>query len=411
MTNQTLETPKPKNKYIGVLFGIYTIATMAIYILPYTKLMYPYIPVAILMMASLPLIMFRKNEWSLYGAALCFITFVFFCIGHWSLVDGINDAVRNLRLFLPIIWGAYAIRNCSKKQRIFILLGFTVVTVIILYNSIIALEEEPWIARILAQDQNSSTDEVNEYRLRNVGGYAFSYMVGAITVCIAWLALRLKKIWQKILCIVAVVFCYSYIIQTMYTTLLILTTVCIFLLLIVCAKNVMTKYILLVVALGIFLGISPLLKYLGGVFSSDSLLSDKFDQMYLAVSGEGVDALGLRPTLIKQALENWAKTPLLGDSYSTHAHSLFFEMLQSSGIIGTGLWICLFSYTWCFMHKELKSNGVDPLIFNVAMIYFAALSVFNDTRYTFEITIAVFFIIPLLASVVSEKKSTTKEKD
>ena len=28
---------------------------------------------------------------------------------RYELVDGINDIVRNVRLFLPILWGAYAI--------------------------------------------------------------------------------------------------------------------------------------------------------------------------------------------------------------------------------------------------------------------------------------------------------------
>ena len=409
MTNQTLETQKNKSKYLNVLFCIYVIATMAIYILPSAKLTLPYIPVAILMLSSLPLIMFKKNEWSLYAVTLGFVSLVWVLIGYFSLVDGINDLVRNLRLFLPILWGVYAINHCNKKQRSLILIGFAVVTIIILYNSLKALEEEPWIARLLAQDQSSSSDEINEYRMQNVGGYPFAYMIGAVTICIAWLALKLKRIWQKVLCVVAVIFCYSYIIQTMYTTLLILTSVCIFLLLIIYSKNVFTKFILGIVALAVYLWIEPLLQYLSGVFDSSSLLSTKFEQMYLAVSGKGVEALGSRPVLMSQAFNNFLSSPFFGSETKSPSHSLFFELLQGGGIFGTILWIALYVCTWILMLKELKKNNISTILFNACMIYFSALSIFNDTRYTFEITIAVFFIVPMLSSVIGSQKENKKD--
>ncbi len=409
MANQTLENPKKQSKYINILFCIYTIVTMAIYILPSAKLTLPYIPVAILMLTSLPLIMFKKNEWSLYGFFLCFVSVVWVLIGYFGLVDGINDFVRNLRLFLPIIWGVFAINYCNKKQRTIILIGFAIVTIIILYNSLKALEEEPWIARLLAQDQSTSSDEINEYRLKNVGGYPFAYMMGAVTICTAWLALRLKQIWQKALCVVAVIFCYSYIIQTMYTTLLILTSVCIFLLLMIYSKNVFTKFILIVVALAIYLGIEPLLQYLSGVFDSSSLLSTKFEQMYLAVSGKGVEALGSRPVLMSQAFNNFLSSPFFGSETKSPSHSLFFELLQGGGIFGTILWIGLYVSTWIIMLKELRKNNISTVLFNACMIYFSALSIFNDTRYTFEITIAVFFIVPVLSSVIGSKKENKED--
>ena len=409
MTNQTLENPKNKTKNSNILFCVYAIATMAIYILPYTKLMFPYIPVAILMLSSFPLIMLKKNSWGLFGVALCYVSLIMAVLFRYELVDGINDIVRNVRLFLPILWGAYAINHCNRKQRIIILIGFTIITCIILYNSIKALEEDPWIARILAQDQSSSSDDINAYRKQNVGGYSFAYMVGAVTICVAWLALKFKQVWKKVLCIVGVIFCYFYIIQTMYTTLLLLTSICIFFLLILYSRKISTKIFLVVIAIGIYFGIEPLLYYLSGVFDSSSLLSTKFNQMYLAVSGKGVEALGSRPVLISQAFNNWLESPIWGGNAKTPSHSLFFELLQGGGIVGTILWLTLYACTWALMVKELKKNNISTVIFNACMIYFSALSIFNDTRYTFEITIAIFFVVPILSSIFAIQKN--KEKD
>ena len=410
MYQTTIENEATKNKYRNVLFCLYTVATVAVYLLPYAKLMFPYIPVAILMLVSLPFLMMKKSSWGMYGVVLLFSTVLLFCIGFYALVDGINDAIRNLRLFLPILWGGYAITYCNKKQRIFLLLGFLAVTAVILISSMKALQEDPWIARILAQDQTTSSDEVNQYRLQNVGGYPFAYMVGVVTIGAAYLALNLRKFWKKLLAILAVIVCYYYIIQTMYTTLLLLTTVCIFVLLFCHMKSLLGKYFLFAAALlGVFL-LPPLFSYLSGVFEG-SLLSTKFEQMYLAMSGEGIESLGTRPRLVSEALQNWLKTPFFGGQYDTHAHSLLFEMLQTQGLFGLSVWIFLFVVTWRFMHKELKKAQADTTIFNVCMLYFTALSIFNDTRYTFEITIAIFFVIPVLASLMGTRRGAVTEKE
>lgn len=411
MSIEMLENRESENKYSGILFSFYAIVTLAIYILPYTKLMFPYILVALLMLASFPLIVFKKNSWGMYGLLLCIATFFLaFAFLSSGVVNGINEIVRNLRMFLPILWGVYAINYCGRETRKIILLGFVAVTLIVLFSTIKALQENPWIARLLAQDQSHSSDEINKYRLQNVGGYPFAYMVGALTICIAWLALELKKIWQKIVAIAALVLCYFYIIQTMYTTLLILTTVCVFIMLMFFFKSVILKSLLIIVAMVVAFGLGPLFNFLSKALDSP-VLSVKFHQLYLAVSGGGIDSLGSRPTLIKEALENWIKTPIFGGNYDTPAHSVLFEALQSQGLFGLFIWIFLYAYTWYFMLRELKKNRIDTLMFNMCMVYFSILSVLNDTRHTFEITIAVFFIIPVVASLQRHAPQNVCEED
>lgn len=387
----------------SLVFSFYVVITMAIYILPYTKLMFPYIPVALLMIASLPLLMLKCKKMIFYVLTLLFATLLLFCIGFYGLVDSINDAIRNIRLFLPAIWGVYAVHFCNRKQKRFILIGFSVIALIIFIQSMKAMKEEPLIARILAEDQSYSRPEVNRYRLQNVGGYPFAYMMGVVTIGITWLTLEVNRLWEKVLCVIGIIACYAYMVSAMYTTLLILSTVCIILLLLVNAKSIITKLIILAFLILLSFFIPFLFGKLSGLFSG-TLLSTKFNQLFDATTGGGVEALGTRPDLISKAIENWLQTPIFGAKYNTHAHSLLFETLQTSGIVGLSIWVSLYIFTWVFIAKELKKNGINCKAFNVAMMYFTLLSILNDTRYTFEITIAVFFIVPVLSSLIEKKE-------
>ena len=56
---------------------------------------------------------------------------------------------------------------------------------------------------------------------------------------------------------------------------------------------------------------------------------------------------------------------------------------------------------------------MNASLFHIGMIYFTALSVFNDTKYTFEITIAVYFIFPVICSLLgmpAKKEKLEKRK-
>lgn len=164
-----------------------------------------------------------------------------------------------------------------------------------------------WITRVLAQDKATDTALIRSYRMANVGGFEFSYMIGIIILGLLWAFFHCKNKIVKILCVVGVVIGYYYIIQTMYTTLLILISVGIMLILILCVKNIIAKAALAVVGIVLMFSLAPLFKYLSGVFSG-SLLSVKFMRIYNALTLGDVDALGSRPELIMEAITNWQKS-------------------------------------------------------------------------------------------------------
>jgi hypothetical protein len=114
-----------------------------------------------------------------------------------ELLEAMNEGIRNIRFFLPVFWGIYTLRYCSRKQKILFLLFISCLAVFILLNTTSALASDPWLARRLAQDKSSSSDEINRYRLQNIGGFEFSYMMGIVTLCLADFTLKTKKtLWD-----------------------------------------------------------------------------------------------------------------------------------------------------------------------------------------------------------------------
>ena len=99
---------KKKDRMIS-LFNIYAVITLAVYILPYTKFVFPYIPVALLMLASIPLLIWKRNVWINYIVSVVVVSvllmFLFLFNGE-SYVNGINEMIRCIRFFLPALDGA-----------------------------------------------------------------------------------------------------------------------------------------------------------------------------------------------------------------------------------------------------------------------------------------------------------------
>ena len=162
------------------IFVFYTALIMAMYILPSLKITVPYIYSALLMLVFLPIAMIKMRSNLIFCIKLLVATFIsvafYFINGIYGPIDAINEAIRYIRFFLPVIWTIYALRFCSSKQQRNILLLFGIVTTFILIKTIIALENNIWIARILAQDKTTDNAEIHAYRMGNVGGFEFSYM-------------------------------------------------------------------------------------------------------------------------------------------------------------------------------------------------------------------------------------------
>ena len=389
-------------------FGLYVIITMAVYILPYTKFVVPYIVAALLMLVSLPVLMLKRIKWRDFGIVLIagsgFVMVVQYLLGTYGLTDSVNEMIRNVRFYLPALWACYALCYCNRKQRRNILIVFAALTVFILISTFIALEEDPEVVRNLASGKGQNA-EVDAYRLRNVGGFEFSYMMGLVTLGLTWGFLNAEKREHKILFFLLVVLGFYYIIQAMYTTLLIMTACGMFALLFLHTKNPVAKVLFVTLAVMVIFLLEPVLKLLSEVFPSDSVLSEKFLRMYTAMHTDDIDAMGLRPGLLAASFNNWLKNPLFGGRVSdSNAHSLLMSTLELGGIVGLAIWLGIFYMCWKMVSTELKRSGLDPMLFHLSALFLLILSFMNPVGYVFEVTVAGFFVVPLWISWMGSVK-------
>ena len=405
-------TPTSKKNISGRFFVAYIVLTLVIYLLPSLKLVVPYILAAVFMLLFFPASLLKMHRELNYHVLILFAAFLsgflYFANDIYGLTDMINEMVRWVRFFLPIIWTVYALRFCSSRQRRNLLIVFGLVVAFMLFKTLQALETNGWITRILAQDKAKDSAVMRAYRMANIGGFEFSYLMGIVVLCLVWGAFKCQKKIHKILCIVGAVVGFYYIIQTMYMTLLILTLLGILLLLFFNVKKLFPKIFLICGSIVLAFSIVPLCKYLSQVFVG-SLLSDKFLQLYTMLTGGGADSMGSRPGLIADAFERWAHSPIWGGyGFSDATHSLVFSTLESTGLIGL---ISFGGCLWCGykrLSSELNRMAVPTGLLSIVFSYIAGLAVLNPIGFVFEVTIAAFFITPLWSTLLCAGDSAGK---
>lgn len=412
MENRLADKKYTPPKILLWFFAIYTVITMTFYLLPYTQFVVPYTIMAPLMLFSFVWMFNVGEEGIVYsaivvGASLVLMFTVLIAQGL-DIVTGINAAIREMRFFLPALWGMFALKYADKRQRKLILVVFVALVLLVVYKTIEAVRVEPMIVRLLAQDKTRVNAEINSYRLNNVAGYTFSYMMGAVVICAAWISSNSYGKLLKGVGVVVLILSFYFVIETMYATLLILSFLGIVLVLLVKSKNIIAKVVIVFFGVIAVILIEDIMSWLSDLFAFSDVLHVKFRDMHNAIKYGDISQVGSRPRLIFEALGNWAKSPLFGSSEVNRAHSTIFSVLQESGLVGLSLWVTALLYAIRMITKKLRNMNVDARMFCVCAAYVAILSVFNDIRIIYELTIVVFFIVPLLSVYITENMERSK---
>lgn len=411
MENSLVKKRRGPQRLLSWIWVLYAVATTVCYLLPYTQFVLPYMFMALLMLASFFMVF---DNVKLFKYSVCVIVmslvlmFTVLIMQKLSIVTGINNAIREMRFFIPVLWGMFFLKNTDVKQRKIILVIYFAVTVLVVFKTLQALEIDPMIVRVLAQDKTRGTTEINAYRLNNVAGYSFSYMMGVVVICATWIAVNASRRLVRVISVLVVIVSFHYIIETMYATLLILSVLGVVLVLFVHSKNAIGRIALIILGLVALFFMEEIMAWLSDVFSFSRVLHIKFNDIHNAIKYGDVSEVGSRPQLMLNALENWVRSPLFGSSEANHAHSTFFSVLQESGLVGISLWIGTLAFAISLIVKKLKSLNVDVRMFGLSVAYLVTLSVFNDIRMVYELSIAVFFIVPILSVYMKEKSEQHK---
>ena len=396
---------KHKTEFIRINgWAIYILIYLPLCLLPAIKYSIPYVIAGVFSM--LPLIIVSLNNMRyrtilvlLVALGIIQATFVVLH-GNAPVTEIFNEPIRSVRYFVPCVL-LDKVFDFGKKGQRFVWLFATALIVFVIVQTLSALENDPMVARILAQG-SIEDEELMNYRFQNVGGFGNCYSLCLTFVVWVYFMFHSSKVMRLISVAVAVFILY-FTLQVQYMTMFLLCIVALLLVALYCSKNLYTRLLSIVFAVVALLFLSSILRWIASL-GVESTIYTKLTEF--ADTLDGVNTLSdttSRADLYKSAFNAFLSSPIFGVTNTLNAHSTILGVLANSGIIG------LFAYFYGFkqMHNVtticLKEQNIDVKIFNITFALFLILALVNPVHYVYEISVVLLFYIPLTLNVFSKK--------
>lgn len=391
----------------NIFLTFYYAVLICLLVLPMFKYTVKYVPIILF---SVPLIVLYcisckngiKNFAVILGALMMMFVFSFLVNSTFLLNQSLNFSIASYLCFLPFFMFDYVVKRNDKQLTKMILVVSVLIFVYVFAVTMRELFVNPFVARQLASGVKDDP-YLNALRARNVGGFGFSY---AVSMFIPYVAMKIvsttgkaKRLFTILFIILLIYGFYS-----QYTTLIIISIVASILIFAIYSKNFIVRVMLVVTGVVLLFGMKYIFKFLAYHLPLEAL-AQHFQSMYLSiVTGEDTTS---RAEYIKICLRMFIKHPFFGvnvvDSYNSyyvnHAHSMYFPLLASKGIFGTSLYIGITYYI-------IKSVNNILGEYKALLPVFAAYIIlgFLNPNNSFEISVAVFMIIPLAEYMFLQKK-------
>lgn len=321
-----------------------------------------------------------------------------FLTGNAAITEMINEPIRSVRYFIPCILLTWTVNMSHKNQKL-IWGVVTAILIAVAINTLAAVETNPMIARILANGSRDS--ELMEYRMQNIGGFEFCYAVCLLFSMCVYIAMQANG-RVKFVSIVAVLFIAYFTIQVQYMTMLLLCIAAFIFVVMYCAKNTASKIIAVTFSAFLLLVVPPLLRWIAE-FDVGTEIYTKLIKVAGVLDGtRELSETTSRALLYRNALIDFLWSPIWGMPNSVAAaesHSTFLGIASSTGLIG------VIAYTYgivqCYNQtkRNLLTNKCGTGIFSVSYIIFLILAIINPIHYAYEISIILFFYVPLTVAL------------
>ncbi len=392
--------PDTKLRFRNIFMSVYILAIVALLVLPMLKYSINYVPTILFTVPFVFIYLMQKKKSTM--TFLCLVLMLVFLFVFSFLINApLNiNAAMNMSIilylcFVPYLLFDYLANTKSKWEIQIVLVGIISIFVFIVFMTSRAFADDPVIARRLAI--GSADDEyINEMRMKNIGGFGFSYAVGML---IPYVAIKIVNSAGKtkalLIALFIALFVYAFFCQ--YTMLLILAITFSTIVFIIGSKSIITKTLLLFSSLVILINLAGIFKFLGNNLPLVSL-AYHFRGLYTSLS-TGEDTTS-RILATKRCLGLFRQHPFFGvnilDSYNSyiigHGHSLYFPFLSSNGIFGLGMLFVTTFYIFRSIYLRINANRMNIIV----LIMYVVLGFLNPTHNAFEISVSVFLLIPLI---------------
>lgn len=269
------------------------------------------------------------------------------------------------------------------------------------------------IARMMT---NGDTDEdvLAEMMLMGVGGFGAAYSSGVYAIVSAVLLLHftLKK-YERIILIALLLVALYYVLNAMFTT-LILITFASFAIILIYRKKRQSNILYISFILVFFFFLLPSLLQIAIEYEKDSPVGDHLYEIYMKLYGT-VSTTTERDQFMMKNIAAMFDSPLLGHDISSgyygeltrNSHSTFWSIVINTGIVGV---VSYFSvYVRAYRTVKNKVTKIqEKQIYLPLVVYFLLLSFFNPSD-AFEVSWALFFVAPLIYSTYKLKENESNQ--
>lgn len=396
----------------NIFFQLLTIVWIIISYVPYAGYFSPTI-INMPVIVGLALFLFITQSDTIFKSLLkLFPFFLFFILDY--LTDAFNNEasysfvtfayVFLQRLLLPLV----AISIISKNDYRFAKTFLVSVLVCFLLTSIttyIGCTLYPGASRALAGSLGAQgdTELLAFYNSMNIGGFEFVYTLVLFCPILIFLIKEHKlRTYHKLLFIALLIWALVVIVQTEYTTAVMVSFLSLMLFLMKANKK---NYIILLIILGLLIFVaSDLLMFLSTVVSSETL-SNRMEDISQVIQGldtsssAGHTDIDSRKDLYQLAWSAFTESPIWGTGRTVGGHSFLLNILSRYGLIG--LCLMIYQFTQIYMYS-IKTQSKSPAYNFVFFIFLMQLilAVLNP------LAIYSFFmvIIPLFCYAISYKR-------
>ena len=334
------------------------------------------------------------------------VLFVALCYYVFTVTKTVSDRVENYELkrfiskfqqlfftALPLLFTYRVFLKGTKKQKLFLLLFAAVMILYVIAQSLEELATNATASRVWG--------EFAEMSEKNVGTYNFVYAVAIALPAVFALAQYVKKWPIKLLLFALFVLGIVFLVQAQYTISIIITVVLCFASLLLGAKRLVTKAVVVAVCPLLFILLPDILTFVATHIVGESA-GIRLLEIAEYFTGEAVGYnLSGRLTLYQQTLKNFFAHPLFGNATVDYdGHATFLTVLADLGLFG-GI---PFYYLYFSMRKHigllLDKNKVMVRCFMFSFLAVILTGFLNPIHAALPLPMVAWFVIPLAVGVL-----------
>lgn len=415
--------------FITIMIGVSGLLLMLWFIMPSVNVALTYVPVAIAsaIFTFLTCVTDRKHilNYILIFLPCLFIALLYFIVPYsFSLKPAVN-IFQQMVIFTAPVMLATLYLNLNKDRKIYrwfygLSIVFLIGCIVFVYiRTMRELSVYPTVCRLLAigKYNNYMAEEIQSLRMKNIGGFGFSYAMGIIEIASFYSAVRYKGKKRIIYALVTLAL-LVFIVRAQFMTLLILCVTINFLTSLRFAKSYATKAFIVfaIVLLLVFSG--PITGALAGLITGERL-SERMYALSGFLEGDGYNSWRLE--FIKDCMGSISKHLFFGQpdmlnnyearSISANSHSTQFKLLVDIGLAGSVIYNFYLFYLRKYMVKLICRNGGNPEPFIICFWFLWILSWLNPVFQNYELPFALFLVIPLFICLNGRGKEAEKRRN